>query len=638
MNAMRPLALAALSMILPLTLSIGAAAAGPVKAAPPVKADPPVKTATVDLLLQRRHVGAVVIDDARGQVYFELSDPDWSPDGGYAVAISPSSSDTKRKKIYVAPMDGAAPARPLFDQAADDSYAFARNVFGLLDVMSPGGRYLAIHHLKDGTERIGIYDLTRQKFSYVKAEVEQGIELSTPIWTGKDELSVAVNDDSYTGNVIVWDNIIAGRNIAAAREAGWRDGDVTTEIVGGGKYGQRKKLVEKPVIRINVLTGKTHRTTVKEADIYWKRATELRLKGVENTYERLKPNSEALNPPKPRTSLLASSERGKVFLIHDQVVGSRLEFVPTEIDAAPVLLFEYNTHLEGVKTAVGPIVIEHEDYAGEMVKSWLFLPPGASIERPEAYPLVVIPYPGMIYDEPFGSNVAFARYIWTLNLVAPVEMEVFASEGYGVLLPSIPFVRDEGPAEPMSRVMYAINAAVDSAIETGFVDSERLALAGHSFGGYAALSVAVQSDRFQAIISAMLISNIVSFNGTFPPLAKVDAERHDYPGTGVKPGTFLNRPFKLGTHPWNAPDRSIRNSPLFFVENVSTPILLIGGDLDSTTHITQAEEIFSALYFEEKDVKFIKYFGEHHLIEQPQNQRHMWHQVFSFLDENLLFP
>ncbi len=622
MTAMRPLVLAVLSI-----LSIGIAVA-----AEPVKTAPPVKTATVDLLLQRQHVGAVVIDDARGQVYFELSDSAWSPDGGYVrAAFSPTSNDTKRKKIYVAPMDGAAPARPLFDQAEADSYAFAGAVLGSPDVMSPGGRYLAIHHLEDERERLGLYDLKRRKFRYVDGEAGEDERFSEPLWTGDGYLVAALNR-GYRSTGLAWEVMKAARDIAAAREAGWRDGAVTAEVVGGGKYAKSKDRDEtRSYVAINVSAGAMRPATEQEETAYVERLKEFSVARTKTAYARLEPSPEALNPPAPQSLLMASSDRGEVFLTNDNAVGSRLHYVAREQGAEPVLLLQFNEHLAGVETAVGPIRIDHEDYAGEQVKSWLFLPPSASLDRPEPYPLVVIAYPGLIYETPPVNHPPFASDIWSTYLTAPVMMEVFAAQGYAVLLPSIPYAKEEGSVEPMPRIIVAIDSAINNAINTGFVDQRSMALTGHSFGGYAALSAAVQSDRFQAIISAMMISNIVSQYGTFAPWAKIDGERFSQPGGIYDRPSVESRLFTLGAQPWDAPDRYIRNSPLFHVQNVSTPILLIHGGLDTAAHVTQAEEIFSALHREDKEVLFVKYFGEHHLIEQPQNQHDLWRQVFKFL-------
>jgi len=624
MNAMRPLALAALS-IFSMTLSM-AAAAGPAKAAPSVK------TATVDLLLQRQHVGAVVIDDARGQVYFELSDPACSPDGGYIpAAISPTSNDAKRKKIYVAPMDGAAPARPLFDQAADDSYAFAGAVLGAPDVMSPGGRYLAIHHLRDGAERLGLYDLKRREFRYIDGAAGEDERLSDPLWTGDGGLVAALNR-GYRSTGLAWQIVRAARNIAAAREAGWRDGAVTAEVVGGGKYARSKDRDEtRSYVAIDVSAGAMRPATEQEEAAYRERLKEFSLARTKTAYARLEPSPEALNPPAPQSLLLASSDRGEVFLTNDNAVGSRLHYVAREQGAESVLLRHFNEHLAGVETAVGPIRIDHEDYAGETIKSWLYLPPGASLDRVEPYPLVVIAYPGLIYDTPPENASPFAYDIWTLRLVAPVMMEVFAARGYAVLLPSIPYAKEKGPAEPMSRIMAAVGSAVDGAIETGSVDSDHMALTGHSFGGYAALSVAVQTNRFHSIISAMMVSNIISQYGTFSSHAKIDGARFEQPGGGYDRASVETRLFTLGGQPWDVPDRYVRNSPIFHIQNVDTPIMLIHSDLDTAAHLTQAEEMFSALYRERKEVLYLKYFGEQHTIQQPQNQRDMWGRVFEFL-------
>ena len=88
----------------------------------------------------------------------------------------------------------------------------------------------------------------------------------------------------------------------------------------------------------------------------------------------------------------------------------------------------------------------------------------------------------------------------------------------------------------------------------------------------------------------------------------------------------------MGTMPWRDPERYVSNSPLFFADRVSTPIMLIHGDLDTMGTIYQTEEMFTALHRENKDAMLVTYMGEVHTVEHPQNQRDMWKRIFSFLE------
>ena len=73
---------------------------------------------------------------------------------------------------------------------------------------------------------------------------------------------------------------------------------------------------------------------------------------------------------------------------------------------------------------------------------------------------------------------------------------------------------------------------------------------------------------------------------------------------------------------------------MFHIDDVQSPVMLIHGDLDTAVNVSQSEEMFTTSFNEGKDVLFVKYFGEQHTIQQPQNQRDMWGRIFSFLTEN----
>jgi dipeptidyl aminopeptidase/acylaminoacyl peptidase len=90
---------------------------------------------------------------------------------------------------------------------------------------------------------------------------------------------------------------------------------------------------------------------------------------------------------------------------------------------------------------------------------------------------------------------------------------------------------------------------------------------------------------------------------------------------------------RMGNPPWKDLGRYLRNSPIFSVERVQTPLLIIHGDLDFVG-IEQGEEFFSALYRQAKRAEFVRYWGEGHIIQQPDNVRDMWSRIFAWFQSN----
>ncbi len=94
---------------------------------------------------------------------------------------------------------------------------------------------------------------------------------------------------------------------------------------------------------------------------------------------------------------------------------------------------------------------------------------------------------------------------------------------------------------------------------------------------------------------------------------------------------------RLGAPPWKDPQRYIRNSPLFYADRVETPLLIIQGDMDYVP-LQQGEQFFSALYRQGKRARFVRYWGEGHVLEGPPNIRDMWEQIFAWFHEFLAAP
>ena len=313
----------------------------------------------------------------------------------------------------------------------------------------------------------------------------------------------------------------------------------------------------------------------------------------------------------PGRRTLAGTSGTRLEEVRDAHGGVRVDLVRAS-GRSPVA--RLNAHLEDV-TPVRPLQLTRQADTGREVSDWLYLPPGVP-----APPLVVLPYPGLAPDaEPV------AHLLGTPPPSPPAQL--LTAHGYAVLVPSLP--RSQGE-EPAAHTLKDVLAAVDSANATGRVDVRRTAVWGHSFGGYAVLQLLTQTDRFRAAIAAAPQSDLISLYGAFSPEGRAPpldpARRH------VGFGWSETGQGGLGAPPWIDPDRYVRNSPIFGVDHVHTPLLMISGDQDLVGP-AQAEEMFSALRRGDKDVELLVFSGEGHVIASPVDQARLYADAFHFLDD-----
>jgi dipeptidyl aminopeptidase/acylaminoacyl peptidase len=89
--------------------------------------------------------------------------------------------------------------------------------------------------------------------------------------------------------------------------------------------------------------------------------------------------------------------------------------------------------------------------------------------------------------------------------------------------------------------------------------------------------------------------------------------------------------------PWRDPARYLRNSPIFQADHIHTPLLILEGDQDPMP-LMQGEEIFSALYRQDRDAVLATYWGEGHILYSPGNVRDAYRRGLAWLKENLARP
>lgn len=282
-----------------------------------------------------------------------------------------------------------------------------------------------------------------------------------------------------------------------------------------------------------------------------------------------------------------------------------------------VALARLNAHLAEVDlVAATPLV--HQTLGGQ-VTSWLYRPPSRG-----PAPLIVLPYPGASYTVPpaFGGG----------HRMSPLNnVQILTGAGYAVLVPGMPPL--PGPIDP-DAITTQIDDAVDAALARGGLDRKRIALWGHSFGGYATLAAATRSHRYRAYVASAAPSDL---GGVWGRLSIVQSAT-PAPGLSlVGAGWAENGQARLSAPPWAVSGEYIAASPFYAADRVTAPVLLLHGEADDVP-LGQANAMFSALQRQGKDAQLVTYFGEGHVFGSPGNLRDLYERVLQFLDVTMPPP
>jgi acetyl esterase/lipase len=189
-----------------------------------------------------------------------------------------------------------------------------------------------------------------------------------------------------------------------------------------------------------------------------------------------------------------------------------------------------------------------------------------------------------------------SQYGWTffheLQVLAGMGYVVFymnprGSDGYGEQFRR-EVVRDWGGKDYVDLM-----SSLDQIVErTGYIDKSRMGVGGGSYGGYMTNWIIGQTQRFSAAVAMRSLTNLVS-----------EYAQHDIVLWGA---------LELGPPPWPDLDELWRRSPIRYVQNIRTPLLLTAGEMDLRTAISQSEEMFGALRLLGKTVELVRFPEESH--------------------------
>jgi dipeptidyl aminopeptidase/acylaminoacyl peptidase len=205
-------------------------------------------------------------------------------------------------------------------------------------------------------------------------------------------------------------------------------------------------------------------------------------------------------------------------------------------------------------------------------------------EKGKAYPTIVHPYEGFFNDEYEATDK-------TLN-----------SAGYVVVRPSVP--SKQHPGYPSEAWMKGVSVALNQLIDRGLTDSSKVGVYGCSYGGYATNLLITQTPRFKAAVNIAGLTNLVSMYTDSPRLGLrnmffSESTTGQFPMTGTL---------------WQEPQKYVQNSPLFYFDRVTTPVLIISGSEDHNVIVGQQQEAFYALRRLGKTVDWVMYRDMGHCL------------------------
>lgn len=229
-------------------------------------------------------------------------------------------------------------------------------------------------------------------------------------------------------------------------------------------------------------------------------------------------------------------------------------------------------------------------------------------------------YPMMVYFYERNSDTLH-RYYTPSTSRSIINHSFYVSRGYLVFVPDIPYET----GEPGPSAANAILPGVEHLVKQGFVDEAKIGMQGHSWGGYQTAYLVTQTDMFACAESGAPVSNMTSAYG------------------GIRWSSGMSRMFqyertqsRIGEDLWAARQKYIANSPVFFADQVNTPLLILHNDEDGAVPWYQGIEMFVALRRLEKPSWLLNYNGEPHWVMKDENQLDFTIRMQQFFDHYLL--
>ncbi len=261
----------------------------------------------------------------------------------------------------------------------------------------------------------------------------------------------------------------------------------------------------------------------------------------------------------------------------------------------------------------GASLVRWESHDGLELEGLLIKPVG--FREGEKYPMIVELHGGPTGGVRLGGQILNDTHL---------EWHMWAGRGYAVFIPDyrssaiygwehVENAREHQDSNDQD--MKDILSGVDHVVRMGFVDEDKMALIGHSYGALMTNWIIPQDHRFAAAVSK---EGLIEFH-----IASVTGSRVG--GNSIYEWLFKDTP-------WGAPENYRANSIMWELHNTRTPTMLVNG---GRSHLYHNEYFYTVLHKHNVPVVYVAYDNEGHTIGRPENQRDLLYRVLNFVEKHL---
>ena len=255
-------------------------------------------------------------------------------------------------------------------------------------------------------------------------------------------------------------------------------------------------------------------------------------------------------------------------------------------------------------------LVKWKAYTGKTAEGILYLP--EDFDAKKKYPMIVY-----FYER---NNQTLHNYLPPSPTPSRLNIPFFVSRGYVVFVPDIWYKK----GYPGQGAYDYIVSGTRAMVQKGFIDSTRIGLQGQSWGGYQIAYLITKTNLYAAAWAGAPVVNMTSAYG------------------GIRWGAGINRQFqyektqsRIGANLWERPDLYIKNSPLFELNKVKTPIVIMSNDADDAVPWYQGIEMFTAMRRLSKPIWMLVYNNEAHNLVERKNRKDIQIREQQFFDHYL---